>query len=47
MGRIKGQASYASNFEVIKQAPLDSRMVVDSFADLRKPETWQDKDGNV
>lgn len=47
MGRIKGQASYASNFEVIKQAPLDSRMVVDSFADLIKPETWQDKDGNV
>ncbi len=47
MGRIKGQASYASNFEVIKQAPLDSRMVVDSFADLMKPETWQDKDGNV
>lgn len=36
MARIKGQANYASNFEVLKQAPLDSRTVVSDAGDLTK-----------
>lgn len=47
MARIKGQANYASNFEVLKQAPLDSRTVVSEVGDLTKIATWQDADGNV
>lgn len=47
MARIKGQANYASNFEVLKQAPLDSRTVVSDSRDLIKTATWQDADGNV
>lgn len=47
MARIKGQANYASNFEVLKQAPLDSRTVVSEAGDLTKIATWQDADGNV
>lgn len=47
MARIKGQANYASNFEVLKQAPLDSRTVVSDSGDLTKAATWQDADGNV
>lgn len=47
MARIKGQANYASNFEVLKQAPLDSRTVVSDSGDLTKIATWQDADGNV
>lgn len=47
MARIKGQANYASNFEVLKQAPLDSRTVVSEFNDLLHSSTWQDADGNV
>lgn len=47
MARIKGQANYASNFEVLKQAPLDSRTVVSDVGDLTKIATWQDADGNV
>lgn len=47
MARIKGQANYASNFEVLKQAPLDSRTVVSDSGDLIKKATWQDADGNV
>lgn len=47
MARIKGQANYASNFEVLKQAPLDSRTVVSDSGDLTKAATWRDVDGNV
>lgn len=46
--RIPGQANYASNFEVQKQALLDAReMILTTAADLVKPETWEDEDGNV
>lgn len=47
MARIKGQVNYASNFEVLKQAPLDSRSVVSDSGDLIKAVTWRDADGNV
>ena len=46
--RIPGQATYASNFEVQKQALLDAREVIlGSAADLVNPSTWEDEDGNV
>lgn len=46
--RIVGQAEYASNFEVKKQAPLDARtVIIGTKADLILPETWSDADGNV
>ena len=46
--RIPGQATYASNFEVAKQALLDAReMILTTAADLVKPQTWEDEDGNV
>lgn len=43
MSRNKGVSSYASNFEVLKDAPLDSRNLVDAYEDLTKEETWQNK----
>lgn len=46
--RIPGQAIYASNFEVAKQALLDAREVIlGTAADLVNPKTWEDEDGNV
>ena len=46
--RIPGQAIYASNFEVAKQALLDAREVIlGPAADLENPKTWEDEDGNV
>lgn len=41
MSRNKGVSNYASNFEVLKDAPLDSRSLVEAYADLIKEETWQ------
>lgn len=40
MSRNKGVSNYASNFEVLKDAPLDSRNLVDAYTDLTKEETW-------
>ena len=46
--RIPGQASYASNFEVKKQALLDAREVILTTAsDLVNPKTWEDEEGKV
>lgn len=46
--RIKGQAVYASNFEVQKEAPIDARFVVyGNEEDLYSEETWKSDDGNV
>lgn len=41
MSRNKGISTYASNFEVLKDAPLDSRNLVDAYEDLTKETTWQ------
>lgn len=41
MSRNKGISTYASNFEVLKDAPLDSRLLVDAYEDLTKEATWQ------
>lgn len=46
--RIPGQAEYASNFEVKKQALLDAREVIfTTAADLVNPKAWEDEDGNI
>lgn len=45
--RPRGQASYAANFEVKKESPLDARTVVKSIDDLTSLSTWQDEDSKV
>ena len=47
MGRNKGTFNFAANFEVLAQAPLDARQVVDTFNDLITPATWEDDDNNT
>lgn len=42
MARTKGLVPCSINFEVNKTAPLDSRTVIDSFAELTLAETWLD-----
>lgn len=42
--RNTGTFDYPSNFEVKRTAPLDARILVESYADLVKASTWQDKD---
>ena len=42
MGRSKGTALFAVNFEPGGQSPLDARLVVESLADLTAPETYAD-----
>lgn len=45
--REKGIFSFAGNFEVAKTAPLDSKMLVPTFADLTSIDTWKDNKGTV
>lgn len=45
MGRIVGLSDCPINFDVLKTAPLDARLVVDAKADLTNPETWQNRNG--
>lgn len=47
MGRIKGLSSFSANFDILMAAPIDSRSVVDTVADLNNPETWKGNDGNT
>ena len=46
MGRITGLSVFSSNFEPRTASPLDSRMLVDTLADLHEPATWQSGDGS-
>lgn len=47
MGRIKGLSSFSANFDILMAAPIDSRSVVDTVADLSNPEIWKSNDGNT
>lgn len=40
MGRNIGTFTFSGNFDVLSRKPFDSRFLVDSQADLVKPETW-------
>ena len=42
MGRSKGVANFAVNFEPGGQSPLDARLLVETVADLTAPETYAD-----
>lgn len=45
--RQNGTFNFGANLEVKKDAPLDARTLVSQYADLVKPETWADSDGNT
>lgn len=45
--RNKGTFNFSGNLEVKKDAPLEARSLVNSYADLTKPETWTDEEGGV
>lgn len=45
--RNRGTFNFSGNLEVKKDAPLDARMLVSSYDDLKKTSTWADEDGNV
>lgn len=47
MGRINGLSNFSANFEILMAAPIDSRSVVATVADLSNPETWKSNDGNT
>lgn len=45
MSKSKATFNFAGNFEVLKAAPLDTKVLVDNFADLTLTETWTTDDG--
>ena len=45
--RDRGIFNFSGNLEVKKDAPLEARSLVNSYADLVKPETWTDEQGGI
>lgn len=45
--RDRGTFNFSGNLEVKKDAPLEARSLVNSYADLVKPETWTDEQGDI
>lgn len=45
--RDRGTFNFSGNLEVKKDAPLEARSLVNSYADLVKPETWIDEQGGI
>ena len=45
--RDRGTFNFSGNLEVKKDAPLEARSLVNSYADLVKPETWTDEQGGL
>lgn len=45
--RNRGTFNFSGNLEVKKDAPLEARSLVNSYADLVKPETWTDEQGGI
>ena len=45
--RTQGTFNFGANLEVKKDAPLDARTLVPSYADLTLDATWKDSDGNA
>ena len=45
--RDRGTFNFSGNLEVKKDAPLEARSLVNSYADLVKPETWTDEQGGI
>lgn len=47
MARERGVFNFSGNLEVKKEAALDARLYVPTFAELTQASTWQDDDGSV
>lgn len=47
MARNRGIFNFSANLEVKKNAPLDSRVVVDTLIELTETSTWADSDNKV
>lgn len=47
MARNRGLFNFSANLEVKKNAPLDSRVVVDTFLELTETSTWADDENKV
>ena len=47
MVRNRGIFNFSANLEVKKNAPLDSRVVVDTLIELTETSTWADSDNKV
>lgn len=45
--RDRGTFNFSGNLEVKKDAPLEARSLVNSYADLVKLETWTDEQGGI
>lgn len=45
--RDRGTFNFSGNLEVKKDAPLEARSLVNSYADLVEPETWTDEQGGI
>lgn len=45
--RDRGTFNFSGNLEVKKDAPLEARSLVNSYADIVKPETWTDEQGGI
>ena len=45
--RDRGTFNFSGNLEVKKDAPLEARSLVSSYADLVKPDTWTDEQGGI
>lgn len=45
--RDRGTFNFSGNLEVKKDAPLEARSLVNSYADLVKQETWTDEQGGI
>lgn len=47
MARERGTFNFSASLEVKKQGALDSRLVVQTYAELTQPATWADTDNKV
>lgn len=47
MARERGLFNFSANFEVKKNAPLDTRTVVNTFLELTEFSTWADSDNKI
>lgn len=47
MARERGTFNFSANLEVKKQGALDSRLVIQTYAELTKAATWSDSDNKV
>jgi predicted RecA/RadA family phage recombinase len=47
MSRERGTFNFAANFELLKKGPIDASQLVETYADLTNPATWEDSDSLI